>query len=394
MVTSELQVRWSDANKPIQWEADGKKPYRNLQTDSVFLTKRSIYVTYPRMNPLRLQATATLKPADDPSYAVLTKLIDAISTVATTVRPAAPVAPAAPAAPAAGCSNPAGDFNRLYDLLYGGEFSPERLTGSVKTWTESIDNAFAAKKGGHDAIAAGTAAIRTSARQYETAFEGANKLWQEIRQCAAGGGNPLYSAVSLIDIEVRLGRIKALTKAAEDLAQQLDKQFGAADRWTGIDDSDFILSDEVFPTFDKMQAVTLKVTKVEVQVDPATKALVVDKQDARSASFTVRKYSSFAPEIGAGAVFGTVKQPEYGTGTNAAGQTIVTRIEDTSLSVNPTILANFVCRCGMGLLAPMFQIGGSRRERDNIALTGARSRAAHLCFPRPWNAAYRRARQQ
>src|SRR5205814_1764686 len=97
---------------------------------------------YPRMNPLRLQATATLKPADDPSYAVLTKLIDAISTVATTVRPAAPGAPGAPAAPATGCSNPAGDFNTLYDLLYGGELSPDRLAAAVKTWDESIENAF------------------------------------------------------------------------------------------------------------------------------------------------------------------------------------------------------------------------------------------------------------
>src|SRR5208282_1688480 len=77
-----------------------------------------------------------------------------------------------------------------------------------------------------------------------------------------------------------------------------------------------------------------------------------------------------APEVGVGAVFGTVTAPVYGTAQNASGQTIVAKKPNTSLSVNPTVLVNFVCRCGTGLLTPMAQIGAAASKTTPAILLG------------------------
>jgi hypothetical protein len=44
---------------------------------------------------------------------------------------------------------------------------------------------------------------------------------------------------------------------------------------------------------------------------------------------------------------------------NAAGQTTVAKKPDQPLSTNGAVIANFVCRCGTGLLTPMIQVGAN-----------------------------------
>lgn len=380
VVRSELQVRWSDGAKSMQWEVDGKQPYRSIQADSIFLTRRSIYVTYFQMNPLRVQATATATAADDPSYAVITKLIDTLTSIATTVRPPAPAAPAgAPFAPAppsvtVTCTNPAAEFDALYQLLYGNDEQPDQITARIQSWIGEIDKAFVAGKTGPEAIAAGVAVIQRDANFYANVVKNAKNGWTSVKNCATTAPDPtiraLYAAATLTDVNNRIGQIDAAAGAIGQLADLLTKQFGPADKWTGARNTDYIISGEIVPTFDKMQNVTVKVVSVSLKVDKNSSALTTEQTAAGSASFTVRKFSSFAPEIGVGAVFGTIKQPKYGTGTNPAGQSIVTRGADTSLSVNPSILANFVCRCGSGLLSPMFQLGASASKDLPAILVG------------------------
>jgi hypothetical protein len=52
VVRSLLRVTWnSDPNvKAMQWAADKDDTFRAFQTDAVFLTKTSIYISYPRLN--------------------------------------------------------------------------------------------------------------------------------------------------------------------------------------------------------------------------------------------------------------------------------------------------------------------------------------------------------
>ena len=82
----------------------------------------------------------------------------------------------------------------------------------------------------------------------------------------------------------------------------------------------------------------------------------------------IRRYALLTPEIGAGAVFSSLKKPIYGTGKNSAGETIVTKSADTSLSVSPSLMVNFASRCHTGPLAPMDQIGAARFRSSSAAL--------------------------
>src|SRR5260370_25502762 len=56
VVKSEVGVTWNASAKTMQWEADEIPPFRGIQSDTLFLTKDSIYVTYPFLNLLSVQA--------------------------------------------------------------------------------------------------------------------------------------------------------------------------------------------------------------------------------------------------------------------------------------------------------------------------------------------------
>jgi hypothetical protein len=105
-------------------------------------------------------------------------------------------------------------------------------------------------------------------------------------------------------------------------------------------------------------------------VDPNTAAISTDQQLGATVTFNVRKYAILTAEVGVGAVFGSITVPQYGTSTNSSGQTVVARVSSSSVSVNPTILTNFVCRCNTGLLTPMLQIGAAASKTLPAILVG------------------------
>jgi len=113
----------------------------------------------------------------------------------------------------------------------------------------------------------------------------------------------LYIAANAGDPHLRIEQLTALIAAINDLANLLDKQFADTAKWTGPKTTDYKISTEIAPTFDKMQTVTVKVTTITLKVDTNTEALLIDQQAASSVAFDVRKYGAFTPEIGAGAVF-------------------------------------------------------------------------------------------
>ena len=52
------------------------------------------------------------------------------------------------------------------------------------------------------------------------------------------------------------------------------------------------------------------------------------------------------------------------------GHTIVARVPDDQVSVDPSVLVNFVCRCAAGAFAPMVQIGASTSKDLPAILVG------------------------
>jgi hypothetical protein len=363
----------------MQWEADEIPPFRAIQSDTLFLTKDSIYVTYPFLNPLSVQATASVTAVEDPAYSTITKLIDAITNVGKTVVPTSTseASPAADARELATCSDAKTDLLNLGKALYPSGSSATSVTKTVKDWTKQIDDAFGAGKSGPQAIAAGVAAIRDSVdKVFGKNVDAAQVAWDWINKCATSATtNPtekaIYINASLNDQTPRIQQLTALKTSATQLAYLLEHQIGTTNKWTGKNSNDYIISDEIRPTFDKMQNVTVKIVSVTSSIESTSGALSTQQQPSGSATFSVRRYSSLTPEIGVGAVFGTIKQPKYGTGTNATGQMVVTKVADTSISINPTILANFVCRCGTGLLVPMLQVGAATSKTLPAILLGA-----------------------
>jgi hypothetical protein len=217
---------------------------------------------------------------------------------------------------------------------------------------------------------------KKDAKTLKDRVDSAQTAWTSIKACADNGATPadqkiIYSSVSLSDQTLRLSQLSGAVGAANQLADLLAKQYGASDKWMGPNATNYVVSDEITPSYQQMQNVTVKVASVAIKVDELTSRITTEQQSLGSVSFSIRKYSVLTPEVGIGAVFGTIKQPQYGTGKNAAGQTIITRVLDNSLSVNPTVLANFVCRCGTGLLVPMVQVGAAASKDLPAILLGA-----------------------
>jgi hypothetical protein len=386
VVKAELAVRWN--KEVLQWKADNQPAFRAFPTDALFLTRRSIYVTYPSLNPLRLQATASVTAVADPSFDVMTKLITAITSVVTTVTPPA----ASPNAKSdantkslvarvrtmsTGCVSAQDDIDALFLWLYGKESTPGEIKKTVDSWAAAIDTSFAAGHSGSTAIGDGVAPIRDFAASFFDPDTGivtqGKKALDHIKSCsviATGEQKTPYELAVLTNQDLRIQQLTAVGTAATNLADLLDQQFRPAEKWMGDRSTDYIISDEIIPTFQKMQNVAVTTKTVTLNVDSTTGAITVKQQAGDPTTFTVRKYSPLVPEIGAGAVFGSIKAPSYATSKNAAGQTIVVQVSDSSISVNPGLMVNWVCRCGAGLLAPMFQIGASTSKDLPAILSG------------------------
>lgn len=385
-VESRIRVRWNAKDKKITYEIDGDQTPRELVPDALFLTSTSVFVTYPKINPLKLQVTAAVSDVDDPSHATIAKLLEAILGVATIVKPEA--AKAGTGAPPSGIGATAGvctelvqasgDLATLNEKLFGTATTSVVVKGEVENWASAIDVAYGNATSGAAAIATGVAEIGL----FETTLAGviseAGGVVARVEARAAEAGpftgcpqqaHELYQLIRLTNPRVRIQQLSALKTAAAELRKTLQTDYVDADgQW--LYGTEYKISREIKPTGAKMQKVVVKAAAVSFKVDDVTSALVVSQQETGSVAFTVRRYSAFAPEIGVGAVFGLVNRPQYGTSKNAAGQTIVARVPDDDFSVNPSVLANFVCRCGGGGFAPMLQVGASTSKDVPAILLG------------------------
>jgi hypothetical protein len=235
----------------------------------------------------------------------------------------------------------------------------------VSGWIATIDNDL---KTGPGDLAVRDAAdqIGKDANVIAIRIAAINEAVDRVHTCAAGGATPEDQSL-YIDADISqsqnssvVQQLTALKNTLIQLQKELTATYAVDTRWVGTDRKEFRLNaTAITPTPQQMQNVTVKVVSINFNYDPTSGSLTIANQDAGSVTFSVRRYSLLTPEIGTGAVFGTIKTPSYGTGKNAAGQTIVTKVPDNSISVNPSLMVNFVCHCSAGALAPMLQMGTS-----------------------------------
>lgn len=393
-VGSRLRVEWQSKSKSLHWTIPGENPVEGkIGSDSLFLANQAVAITYPRLNPLRVQATASAKAVDDPSHNTIASLIKALLTVASTISPEIAtdilrVIPAegrtslavAPKAARPACTAP--------DYLESNECAIEglRITlasaptsgETVKAWVSTLD-ADLAQMHGHLAIQKSAKVIRGEANRVGQALKKADGFLKRIETCANATVETTeawlcrVAQLSKPGIDLRMEQLSHSAETLTALAKTLEEGYTAASRWKGEDRSDFQINDPnepLLPTAEKMQKVTVKIHKISLTVNERTSALTVEDEEAGSAEFVIRRYSWFLPEIGVGAVFSKMKAPKYGTATNDEGKTVVARVDDAKVSINPTIMVNFLLRTGAVHLAPMIQIGAMTSKETPALLLG------------------------
>jgi hypothetical protein len=392
VVREDIRLEWNSTDKVFEWTADRGTTPRDLDKDALFLARTSLRLLYPRLNPLKLQVSATVTAADDPSAAIIGKLVDALTSVGSLIAPGSSTA--ASAAPAQAAANfvkldtpptvpmacetvnsAAANVRGMNAALYGESSDSQTIAKYLGDWANGIDEDFRNEKSGDAAVRKQSSKIMAVADGVQTSLNEANKIFEVIKKCntsTLGSADAiLYLAAQLDEAGVR-SRMKTLTSVHDTLTQlaaALNNPFGVADNWIGELHQSYKLGPQVSPTLTKMQTVTLKVTSF-APADNGSGGLTTGQKEVASATMTVRRYSLLTPEIGVGAVFGTIRAPQYGTATNAAGQTVVSRVPNSSLTVSPAIMANFLCRCGTGFLDPMVQIGAATSRTLPAVLAG------------------------
>jgi hypothetical protein len=393
-VKSQVRVELSPiTSKDVLYVVDRDVTPRALGSDSLFLTSRSIYVTVRRPNPLRQQVTATISDVADPSYGVMSGLMDQITSLASVVRSTGSLAGggAGQPVPPTNCdpvNKAATAIADLDDTLYGSSTSPAGIKASIAKWIKAIDDAYATGEAGPDAIKAGAAAIGLFANTEDALILRATALINDLdTQTAAsppivpappargappppappvGAPTPtcmseayyLYHLERLSNPRARLQQLIALKKATTDLQASVQAYAGGVWLDSNGPQVDRAVSAEIVPTPDKGKHVVVTVSQVAITGDDASGLFTVTQQVAASTAFDVRQFSLFAVEAGTGAVFSTVVAPSYGTTTDSLGRTIVGPASTHSVAITPGVLANYVCRCGFGpFLAPMLQVG-------------------------------------
>jgi hypothetical protein len=420
-----IKLRLSPDRKTLEVATDGKQNFAPLKKDQTFTTTGPVAVTIERPNPLTLLVTAEVTEADDPAYATVGRLIEALLG-ATDVITAGAVSSAlekvgggarealiesASSECKDAISDARTDVNTLDRTLFSEAWSKKLITEELKKWLAAIDKAHrTGTTTGPAAIQAGLDAIqqyldrrfevqdkdkdndkdKTKAYTPAEILKAATDAVQAILIADAPKGldpacrgeiNTIYGLARLTNPQERLEAVKKIYSSVLDLKETLEKTYAHPGNWYGSDNAktSFYLRRAVEPSSQSMQVVSVKALSVDYsKLDTVTPVLVAKREDLVSASFTVKQYSWFVPEIGVGATFMTFHNPKYATTKNAAGQTVVGESFD-DLTVEPTVMMNFVVRGYPGaFLTPMVQVGVSASKETPTFFFGGGLRFLHV----------------
>lgn len=132
---------------------------------------------------------------------------------------------------------------------------------------------------------------------------------------------------------------------------------------------EFVVKEDIVPTRDTMRLVVLKASPVSYVTSDA--AIEVKRGDTVTASFVVKKYSRYVPEVGVGATATYFERPKYVTTTDPDGKMVVVRAQDDKVNLDPTVLVNFLPQGEEGPAVRMWQIGASSSKESPAVFIGA-----------------------
>jgi len=405
----------------VQFAVDSTQDFNSLAADKTFLATGPIVITVRRFNPLTTSVTVTVNDAADPTHATMGKLVESLLGMATVlgakIEGAAGldglklrlnrVAEDTLGRDAASTCKASDEVGEVIEALDGSLFDPIWSAGELRKqttgWGRTIDSKFKGGANGPAAIDAarqvletylGAESEPTNDKTLKWAASSSSNLTEALAKVnfairtlddALAKKNPTpcdkvaqeqYRVLRLTNPYERRHRLTEIHKTVAAIRDSLDT-YATPARWSVSDMAEFIAKDSIEPTSSTMKNVTVGFSSLTYDVTQPTGALTVRKEDLTSAKVVVRRYVAWIPEIGVGLTFSTVNRPTYGTGTNDAGQTVITPGPIDSYSIDPTIMVNLICGfCGLNSVTPMFQIGTSTSKTTPAIFLGGGFRLA------------------
>ena len=297
-VSHRVKIRWDEASRQVTFALDESADFRPITGRPLLRAKPSTGVTYSRLNPLRVEVTATRTVVEVPRAVSVTRLLRTLLTL--------------------------GQF--------GAGLSDANVAQAVDRWRQAIDTRFAEGADGPAAIGAA-----------------ADLIERFLRDLPALPDSSALSAFRHAAMELRQALLSQYVNVAD---RWIGPEYSLAqfEQKTAKNIVDALLGDD---------SNELIIRAVAVSFSTAPNGALLSVEDlAGSAVMVLKKYSRLTKEYGIGTLFSSITRPGYGTTQNEAGQTVVGRTSQGAMSSNPAFVFNLVCLCDTGpFVAPMFQVG-------------------------------------
>jgi hypothetical protein len=371
-----------DNTEPVLLFRRDDKPRRKLADGMIFSVPPddAIELYYQGFNPLRIQVAVKFEDVEDPASTQVAKLLEAITSIVGIIKPEA-----LEKLDAAGMRGANREFaedmsvtcgpeldqvsetiNRLSLALFAPGTTAADLSKSLGQWRDEMDR-------GLDGVKKAMGSIDTAAGDIDKSLvDGMNaiqfletQLKRDPSQDSACQriGRRGYQLIQLTQPRKRHEEIKKLVGTLRQLAAAVKPY--AEGEW---DATDFVVAAPVVPP-GMIRKVTLTISNVDITATDA--GLVTQVKPVGTGKFDLRRYDRFLPELGVGLVSSNVTRVKFGTGTNAAKETIVTQTDEGSRDFDAALVLNYLVRVKESRsLVPMLQIGASADKDAPTVLVG------------------------
>jgi DNA-binding FrmR family transcriptional regulator len=368
-VEAGVRVRWDAARGQILIAIDEEPAFRVMKPTESFVTPRAMRITYPRLNPLRVEAIVVTEggPAASGTVAARLRALIGLASVVTPSPIAVPDGGSGTSAPApcAALAAAQGDARALVRALGAGRAAPTLAT-QLATWRTAIDDGFAAGGDGPAAVGMATSLMDRVLTDVDASTTEVTRIIRRLESDAsppdagdacAASARAVYDTLRLTNPRVRLAQLAAVRSAVALLRDALHRDYmqTGPNRWTG---DAYRVGADLAPTQASRVTALIRVTHFAFDVEPSSGALVGAEEPSQVGVVHAQRFTRFAMEFSVGTVIGTVTPPHYGTTAGPSGETVVALVSHERTAVSAGLLASFVCRCQTGpIVTPMFQVG-------------------------------------
>ncbi len=219
------------------------------------------------------------------------------------------------------------------------------------------------------AIGDNNAAVRENLKTIRELF-GAEPGKDPDRSCSQ------INSIILINYSELVARAEAVMAQKAQLAREIQKlhksldDYAEKDNWRPNSERRDYIAGSINPSAEEQENVAVTLEKQNVSADATTILVAKVKDSSVSGEFPARRDSFFTIERAMGAIYNSLEYPQYGTGPDENGVTVVKKKDDHK-PIDAAIMFNFIPRLrSISGAYPMFQIGFSSAKEFPGLLAG------------------------